>query len=33
MGIRLDEDEKADNGLPLHHLNHGHEFDFNNVEL
>ena len=29
----VDKDEKNDNGLPLHHLNTGHEFDFDNVEI
>mmetsp|Transcript_38992 Transcript_38992/g.50408 ORF Transcript_38992/g.50408 Transcript_38992/m.50408 type:complete len:196 (-) Transcript_38992:204-791(-) len=29
----VDEDDKNDNGLPLHHLKTGHDFDFENVEV
>ena len=29
----VDEDEKNDTGLPLHHLKTKHEFDFDKVEV
>ena len=29
----VEEDEKNDTGLPLHHLSTGHEFDFDKVEV